>query len=135
MKLRPTLALAVVFLSSCGLAQAADLAGRWTADFDTQIGVQNYAFEFKVDGGKVTGRAEFKNSMGKGETELTDVKFDGNTVSFVEKMEFDGNELTITYTGTVSGDEMKLTRQVGDYATEQLVAKRAAPRGKPADAS
>ncbi|MDQ5978609.1 MAG: hypothetical protein QG602_1583, partial [Verrucomicrobiota bacterium] len=32
---------------------------------------------------------------------------------------------TITYTGTLAGDEIKLTRQVGEFATEQLSAKRA----------
>jgi hypothetical protein len=30
----------------------------------------------------------------------------------------------ITYTGTLSGDELKLHRKVGDFAEEDLVAKR-----------
>jgi len=32
--------------------------------------------------------------------------------------------VAITYTGTVAGDEIKFTRKVGDFATEELVAKR-----------
>jgi hypothetical protein len=35
-------------------------------------------------------------------------------------------EIKITYTGTiVSDDEIKFTRNVADFATEELVAKRA----------
>jgi hypothetical protein len=30
----------------------------------------------------------------------------------------------IEYTGQLAGDEIKLTRKVGDFATEELVAKR-----------
>jgi hypothetical protein len=34
-------------------------------------------------------------------------------------------DIRITYTGTIaSSDEIKFTRQVGDIATEELVAKR-----------
>ena len=39
-------------------ALAADVAGKWTASFDTQIGVQNYTYTFKVDDAKLTGTAE-----------------------------------------------------------------------------
>ena len=58
---------------------------------------------------------------------------DGDKVSFVEMLDFQGNEIRITYTGTISGNEMKLTREVGTFAKEEIVAKReataAAPRG------
>jgi hypothetical protein len=30
----------------------------------------------------------------------------------------------ITYTGKISGDEIKFTRKVGDFATEEITAKR-----------
>jgi hypothetical protein len=48
----------------------------------------------------------------------------GSDISFTELLKFEDQEITITYKGTVAGDEMKLTRQVGDFATEELVAKR-----------
>ena len=45
---------------------------------------------------------------------------------FVEKISFQGNEIAITFTGKItSNDEIKFTKQVGEIATEQLVAKRA----------
>ena len=46
-------------------------------------------------------------------------------MSFTENLDFNGNPLVITYTGKISGDEIKFTRKVGDFATEEVVAKRA----------
>jgi hypothetical protein len=47
-------------------------------------------------------------------------------VSFVEMLKFQDMEIRITYTGKIaSSDEIRFTRQVGDFATEELVAKRA----------
>jgi hypothetical protein len=37
---------------------------------------------------------------------------------------FQGNEIRIEYKGKVSGDEMKLVRKVGDFASYEIVAKR-----------
>jgi hypothetical protein len=50
-----------VFLATLAFAAgvaAADFNGEWTASIETQIGVQNYTFMFKVDGEKMTGRAK-----------------------------------------------------------------------------
>jgi hypothetical protein len=63
--------------------------------------------------------------MGKGSVELKAVKLDGDKVSFTEALTIDGNTIMISYHGTVAGDEMKLTREVGTFATEEIVAKRA----------
>jgi hypothetical protein len=52
------------------------------------------------------------------------VKVDGDKVSFDEPLSIEGNNITISYTGTLSGDELKLTRVVGDFGSEQLTAKR-----------
>ena len=112
--------------------RAADVAGKWHAEFDTQIGMQKYTYEFKVDGDKVTGTAAFERETGKGEVALRDIKLDGDKISFVEPLQLDEGEINITYTGTVAGDEMKLTRQVGEFATEELVARRVkAPAAAP----
>ena len=55
---------------------------------------------------------------------LAHVKLDGKRVSFDETLNFQGNELLITYSGELDGDNMQLTRKVGEIATEKLVAKR-----------
>jgi len=137
MKLRKILSLAaaIAITSGFSLAHAAELAGHWTAEFDSQIGTQKYTYDFKTEGDKTTGKASFEHSMGKGETDLSAIKLSGDDVSFTETVNIQGNPITVTYTGKISGDEMKLTRQVGDFATEQIVAKRSTgtPAQKPAE--
>ncbi len=125
MKMRP-FAFVPLLLAAALPAGAADLLGRWTAEFDSPIGVQKYVYEFKNGADALAGEAAYEHSMGKGTTPLKDIKVDGEKVSFTELLSIEGNEITITYSGTLSGDEIKLTRTVGDFGTEQLTAKRAA---------
>jgi hypothetical protein len=106
-------------------ASAADLVGRWTAEFDSPIGVQKYVYEFKKSGDALTGEARYENSMAQGTVTLQNVKVDGDKVSFLEKLSVNGMDLDITYSGTLAGDELKLTRNVGQFGSEQLTAKRA----------
>jgi hypothetical protein len=113
--------LALLFLTFGSVAmQAADFNGKWTAEFDTQIGVQKYTYEFHVDGTTVTGKATNE----RGETAITEGKIDGDTITFVENLSFNGMDIKITYTGKIDGDTIKFTRKVGDFATEELTAKR-----------
>ena len=108
-------------------AHAADVTGKWTAEFDSQVGVQKYVFDLKSDAGKVTGKASFERMGQKGDVELKDGKLAGDDISFVEMLDFQGNTVAITYTGKVVGDEIKFTRNVGDFAKEEFVAKRVKP--------
>jgi hypothetical protein len=125
MKKTSFLLFAVLALST--FARAADLAGQWTADFDSPIGQQKYAYAFKEEANTLTGKAAYDHSMGKGENELKEIKVTGDDVFFVETISVQDMTIRVTYTGKVSGDEMKLTRQVGDFATEHVVAKRVKP--------
>ena len=120
MTYRTILTLAVLMLTFAVLAPAADVSGKWTAQFDTQVGVQKYTYEFKVDNGKLTGKAVSEN----GESAIQDGKVSGDDITFVETLNFDGQPLRITYKGKIAGDEIKFTRNVADMATEELVAKR-----------
>ena len=110
-------------LLAAPVAALADAAGTWTATFETQIGEQSYTYVFAVDGTTLTGTA--KNAMSEMPTEIKDGKVEGDTISFVENFNYQGMDLVITYSGTVAGDEIKFTRMVGEFATEELVAKRA----------
>ena len=107
-------------------AAAAELPGRWTAEFESPIGVQKYVYEFQKSGDAFTGQATFERSIGNGTVQLKNVKVEGDKITFDEPLSVDGNEMTITYSGTLAGDELKLTRNVGDFGSEQLTAKRAA---------
>jgi hypothetical protein len=118
-------ALAALLLATVLPASAADLLGRWTAEFDSPIGVQKYVYEFKKVGDALAGEATYEHSMGKGTVQLENLKVDGDKISFDEPLKIEGNEITITYSGTLAGEELKLTRNVGDFGTEELTAKRA----------
>jgi hypothetical protein len=39
-------------------------------------------------------------------------------------MKFQDNDLKINYKGKVTGDEISFTRQVGEFATEEFIARR-----------
>jgi hypothetical protein len=120
----------IFMLAACALVllvpvRAAELAGKWQAVIDTQIGTQKYTYEFKAADSKLTGKAAFEREDQKGEVPLTDVKVDKDTVTFVEMLKFQDQEVRIEYTGKFTGDdEIKFSRKVGDFATEEFVAKR-----------
>ena len=118
-------ALALGLTLSAWPALAADVTGKWTAEFDSQVGLQKYTYDLKVEGEKVTGKAAFERMGQKGEADLLEGKLVGDKISFVEMLDFQGTAIRITYTGTIKGDEIAFTRQVGDFATEQIVARRA----------
>jgi hypothetical protein len=109
------LTFAVVFSGS-----AADVAGKWTAEFDTPIGMQKYTYEFKVDGAKLTGTA----AGPQGTVEIQEGKVSGDEIFFVENMKFQDMPLRIEYKGKVAGDEIKFARKVGDFGGEEFVARR-----------
>jgi len=116
--------LFVIFaLTVCSFA--ADLTGKWTAEFSTPVGgAQKYTFEFKVDGEKLTGKAYFERLGQKGEADLLEGKIAGDEISFIENLDTGGDPLRITYKGKIAGDEIKFARQVGDFSTIEFTAKR-----------
>lgn len=106
-------------------ATAASIDGQWTAEFDTMIGVQKYVFEFKTEGDRLTGRAIGEREGEKAEVKISEGHVQGDALSFVELLNFQGMDLRIAYQGRLTGPgEIKLTRRVGDAATEELVARR-----------
>jgi hypothetical protein len=108
-------------LSVVSVFAAADITGKWTAAFDTQIGEQKYTYTFQVKGSELTGTAASEIAT----TTIRNGKVDGDTVTFVEPLDFMGMVLDIRYTGKiVSDDQIDFTRNVADIATEKLVAKR-----------
>ena len=89
--------LLATFCAVSGLAHAADVAGTWTASFDTQVGKQEYTYTLKVD---------------------------GNKISFVEKGTYQGMPLQFNYTGEIAGDEIRFKRELMGFPAEEFVAKR-----------
>jgi hypothetical protein len=115
--------LALAFAVSAWSAEES-FVGKWKAEFDSQIGTQKYTFEFKLEDGKLTGKAMGERQMGTNEVKIVEVKVDNDEISFVEPLKLQDNELRIEYKGKLKDDEIKLHRKVGDIAEYDIVAKR-----------
>ena len=125
MKNHVRLAAAVLFsFGLLGAVRAADIDGKWKAEFDSQIGQQKYVFELKADGEKLTGKASADRQGQQTETAIKDGKIVKGEVSFAEPLKFQDQEILIEYKGNIVGDELKLHRKVGDIAEYDIVAKR-----------
>jgi uncharacterized protein len=119
--LRPCVLGALVVMTAA-VAAAVDISGKWKTTIETPMGQIDYTYDFVVKGTTLTGKIQ--SSMGS--SDVIDGKIDGEKVTFVEVLKIEGNEVRVSYAGQItSEDEIKFTRQVGDFATEQFVAKRA----------
>lgn len=96
--------LAVVFLLLAVSAFAADVDGKWTGTISTPNGDFPQTFNFKADGAMLTGSLMFMEGM---EIPITEGKVDGNNISFTVNLDF-GMPFKLTYTGVVSGNELKI---------------------------
>ena len=125
MALRTSVVLAVLVVCGLVCVYAADISGKWTSEFESQVGPQKYTYEFKVEGKKITGKASVNVEGSDLESEITEGTIEGDKISFVENLDYNGMPLTIQYTGTVSGDEIKVERDVGGQSDGIITLKRA----------
>ena len=126
--------LIILFTGLTGnlLSQPVNITGTWKAEFETQIGIQKYTYELKQEGNLITGKISSLVDGEKHESNVLDGKLEGNNIKFGEKFTYQDNEITITYSGTVAPDIIELTRQVGEFATEKVSAKREKTETQPA---
>ncbi len=105
------------------VAAAADVSGKWTAEVPGRNGNQTVTFNFKADGGALTGTM----ANPRGEAAITDGKIDGNNVSFSVVRKMQDNEITIKYKGVLDGDSIKFTQTTnfnGNERKAEFVAKK-----------
>ena len=138
-----TVALASLALALVVPAWSADesFVGKWKAEFVTGIGKQRYTFEFKLEDGKLAGKAIGERQMGTNEVKLVDFKTDKDEISFIEPLRLPDrrdttrtNEVRIEYKGKLKDDEIKLHRKAPGIGEVDIVAKRVketAPSAKP----
>jgi hypothetical protein len=113
--------LVVVLLTLASVtALAADFNGKWTADVTTPRGTQTLTFDFHVDGATLTG----KITSPRGDSDITEGKIDGDTISFTQVLNFNGNEMKIVYTGKADADGIEFTRTAGDRPATNFTATR-----------
>jgi hypothetical protein len=92
---------------------AADATGKWTGEMQGRNGnTMNVSLNLKADGAKLTGTVGGQN----GDTEISDGKVDGDSVSFTVVREFNGNQIKQNYKGKLDGDTIhfSVTREGGN---------------------
>ena len=90
------------------LAMAADIAGKWAGDMPGRGGDTTLTtFTFKVDGEKLTGSV----AGAQGDMPIQEGKIAGSQISFSTTFDAGGNTIKILYKGTMSSDQMKMTRE------------------------
>ena len=121
-----TVALVSLALALVVPAWSADesFVGNWKAEFDSQVGKQKYTFEFKLEDGKLAGKAIGERQMGTNEVKLVEFKTDKDEISFVEPLTLQGNTVRIEYKGKLKDDEIKLHRKAPGISEYDIVAKR-----------
>ena len=122
----PKLVLAIILTAMTWSAQAADITGKWVGEFDSQVGHQKYTFNFEGSGDKLKATADAESDQGKRQVMFKEVKLAGDTLSFVEMRQIQDNEVRIEYTGKVSANEIRFTRKVGEFGSQDFTAKREA---------
>ena len=112
-------------------AFAADVSGKWVYEQPGRGGggPVKVTVTLKASGGSLSGSISRPGRDGNMmETQITDGKVDGNNVMFKTSQQMGGNAITIDYSGTLSGDELKLkiTRpgRDGSPMTNEFTAKR-----------
>ncbi len=105
---------------------AADVTGKWTYEMAGRNGnTMTSNLTLKADGDKLTGTVSGRG----GDTEITEGKVDGDSVSFTVVREFNGNKITQNYKGKVDGDtihfNMTMAGGQGDGRAREFDAKRA----------
>lgn len=98
------------------VALAADINGRWEGTISGPNGDIQIAFNFKVDGAKLTGTV----ASPSGDIAIEDGKVEGDHLSF--KTHFDDN--VINHEGTISGDTIQLNVE-GPWGKSEMTLKRA----------
>jgi len=85
---------------------AADATGKWTGEMQGRNGnTMNVSLNLKADGAKLTGTVGGQN----GDTEISDGKVDGDSVSFTVVRAFNGNQIKQNYKGKLEGDTIHFT--------------------------
>lgn len=121
--------MSVIVITACGLqagaaASSSDISGQWRGEFESPMGQQTYVFTFQVDQGKLAAKATAEAQGQRRDVTFRDPTLEGDTLNFAEIRNFQGNEVRIDYTGKIAANEIKFTRKVGDFGSQEFVARR-----------
>jgi hypothetical protein len=108
----------IMFMAVSSFAAAVD--GKWSGSLSTPGGDFPVGFTFKADGAKLTGTMMGMDGM---DIKIADGKIDGDKIAFSVTLDFGGMPFMLTYTGVVSGDQIKLSGDAGGMPFEFVVKK------------
>ena len=112
--------LIFALLLATASAFAADVDGKWSGSFTTPQGEMQISFDLKADGEKLNGKMQI---TGLNPTDIKDGKVTGDKVNFAAEIEFGANIIPITFTGVMTGEELKLSVNAMGNASEMVVKK------------
>jgi opacity protein-like surface antigen len=116
----------VLSVMLAGVAFAADVAGKWKAEFSAPDGQQaQNVFTFAVDGEKLTGTVY--SSLSGNEAKIEEGTVKGDDLSFAITRNFGGTDIRLRYKGKVSGDQIAITVTADQGFEIQMTAKREKP--------
>jgi len=108
--------LAAALALSAVVAAAADINGKWKAEYTSPDGQQRVStFLFKVEGGKLTGTVQGSSD----ETPIQNGTVAGDEISFSAERPFG----KFSYKGKIAGNEIKFQVEFNDNHFE-ITAKR-----------
>jgi len=120
-----------ILLALTMVALAADVSGKWVYEQAGRGGGNpvQVTLTLKADGASLTGNLSRPGRDGNVmEMPISDGKVDGSNISFKVTMQMGGNSMTSEYSGTLSGDELKLKisrpGRDGNMMTSEVTAKR-----------
>ena len=120
MRYRLTVGLGIVAaVLTVAVAAQTGVAGEWDVTFDTEQGSSAATMTLTQDGEKVMG--SMVTEMGTFEFEGT---FTDNKVKWVMEIDAGGAFIEITMEGTLDGDEIMGTLDLGGYGGGDWTAKR-----------
>ncbi len=101
-------------------AAAADVSGEWKISLDFLFGDAEHIAVFEQNGDELSGiyKGEFKEGRLRG-------RMNGNTIEFTGFLKHEASSLSYHYTGTVSGNTMTGTVEMGEYWSASWKAVKA----------
>lgn len=122
------LAFALLFIAAAPPAAAQSVAGEWNASMNTPGGTREFKVLFVVKGDSLSGTVKRPT----GEVPLSGT-IKGNAITFSYNIVYGDNPLTLTVVGTVEGDSMKGSIDLGGGGNEAFTMKKVAVAAPPAD--
>ncbi len=96
-----------------------DISGEWEINLTFIAGEANHTAIIEQAGDKLSGtyKGEFKEGSLRGSVK-------GNSIDFTGRIKHEATSVSFHYTGTIEGDTMKGTVDMGEYWTAEFTAKK-----------